>query len=394
MSGADDLTRARELMDRCLNGVTNNAEVAELNRLLAGDPEVAREWARAASQESEMELLFGPESDDSVVALAAPRRIVRRSSIAAGGLVVAAAVLVGLVFWPKNPEKRATVVASGNSHRATKQATKTVRFADGSTAELWGEDSSLEKRSENATGVDVALTKGAARFEVLPRAGRPFRVWVEGLHVDVVGTVFTVERRSSDVRVSVEHGSVRVISGLLELHVAAGSARLLPLPEPSQRIGAPASGPVPGPAPQAAPGLVTEPGAESPRPVGRRDEPGALLKASDVARQAGRPEEARKLLERILDRHPRDPRAAYAAFILGRVLLDELGRPREAAAAFARVAALDPRTPLAQDALAREVESWFHAGDESRVRDRAREYLSRYPDGRRRDQVRRYSRLE
>jgi transmembrane sensor len=119
-----------------------------------------------------------------------------------------------------------------------------------------------------------------------------------------------------------------------------------------------------------------------------------LLNASGVAREAGRPEEARDLLQRILDRHPDDPRAAYAAFILGRVLLDELGRPREAAAAFARVRVLDPRTPLAQDALAREVESWFHAGDRAHVRDRASEYLSRYPDGRRKDQVRRYSRPE
>ena len=99
-------------------------------------------------------------------------------------------------------------------------------------------------------------------------------------------------------------------------------------------------------------------------------------------------------LQRLLGDHPRDPRAPYAAFILGRVLLEELHRPREAAAAFARVEALDANTPLVQDALAREVESWARAGELDRARQAAGTYLGRYPNGRRADEVRRYSRME
>ena len=100
------------------------------------------------------------------------------------------------------------------------------------------------------------------------------------------------------------------------------------------------------------------------------------------------------LLQRFLDRHGKDSRAFYVTFIAGRVLLEELARPREAAAAFARVEALNPRTPLVQDALAREVEAWCRAGDTEMARQRARAFLRRYPNGQRADEVRRYGQLE
>jgi transmembrane sensor len=309
----------------------------------------------------------------------------------------AAVVLLALWPWQKDAGKPAAVIATGEAQ----QASRKLQFADGSSAELRGAGSRLETRAESPAGIDVALVAGTARFEVARRVGRRFRVQIDAVSVDVVGTIFTVERLSAGVRVFVERGSVKVISEAREITVTAGATAVVALPAAAGELTREAEKAAPQePAAEGGSGhevgaaaTIDPPGGHRP-PAGKRDDVGALLKASDAARHAGRLEEARELLQRILDHHPRDPRAAYAAFILGRVLLEELRRPREAAAAFARVKSLDPRTPLEQDALAREVESWSRAGEEQRARERAREYLDRFPDGRRREHVRRYSHLE
>jgi transmembrane sensor len=125
-----------------------------------------------------------------------------------------------------------------------------------------------------------------------------------------------------------------------------------------------------------------------------RDEPGDLLLAADVARLGGHPERAIGPLQRVVGQHATDSRAPLAAFTLGRTLLDQLGRPREAASAFATARRLEPRGAMAQDALAREVESWSRAGEASLARERAEEYVSRYPKGRRIGAVRRLGGLD
>jgi transmembrane sensor len=124
-----------------------------------------------------------------------------------------------------------------------------------------------------------------------------------------------------------------------------------------------------------------------------RDDARDLLLASDVARLSGHPREARRWLEQLLARHPRDERAPLAAFTLGRVLLEELGWPKDAASAFARTRALQPDGPLAEDALAREVEAWSRAGETDRARAAAELYLQKYPRGQRAAGVRRHGGL-
>jgi transmembrane sensor len=123
-----------------------------------------------------------------------------------------------------------------------------------------------------------------------------------------------------------------------------------------------------------------------------RDTTADLLLAADAARLGGYPSEAVPYLERVVRAHASDPRASLASFTLGRVLLDELGRPREAADAFA--AARRAGGPLAEDALAREVEATSRAGDTTRSRELAREYLTRYPKGRRLKAVARFGGLD
>lgn len=125
-----------------------------------------------------------------------------------------------------------------------------------------------------------------------------------------------------------------------------------------------------------------------------RDEPAELLLSADVSRLSHHPAEAVPPLQQVLARHASDPRAPLAAFTLGRVLLDELGQPAQAADAFARARAIAPSGPLADDALAREVEARSRAGDTARARSLAEEYLRRLPNGPRARLVRHHGGLE
>jgi TolA-binding protein len=106
----------------------------------------------------------------------------------------------------------------------------------------------------------------------------------------------------------------------------------------------------------------------------------SLLARADGHRRAGRTTEAMEALERLLAEHPDDPRAASAAFTLGR-LEQRRGRHARAAAAFARSRGAAPSGPLAEDALAQEATSWAAAGERARAREAAGRYLALHPDG-------------
>jgi hypothetical protein len=128
-----------------------------------------------------------------------------------------------------------------------------------------------------------------------------------------------------------------------------------PILAPTPPAGPVTSGPPPGRAAASAPGNGGRRTA-TPRPAARTTVE-ALLAAADAARLAGNPAAAVAPLTAILTRHPEDPRAAVAAFQLGRVFADELADPARAAAAFERARALDPSGPLAADAAGRADEA-------------------------------------
>lgn len=118
-----------------------------------------------------------------------------------------------------------------------------------------------------------------------------------------------------------------------------------------------------------------------------------LLLAADIARAAGRAAEALPYLEKALSSYPHTPQAALAAFALGRIRQTDLNDHAGAAAAFAQARALSPSGPLAEDALAREVEAWFHAGETARARRAAEEYVRSWPTGSRLRAVRHFGGL-
>jgi transmembrane sensor len=113
---------------------------------------------------------------------------------------------------------------------------------------------------------------------------------------------------------------------------------------------------------------------------------GDLMLAADVARLSGHPAAAIPYLERVIRDHAGSGQAPLAAFTLGRIY-SGMGRDEQAAAAFSKASGLDPKGPLAEDALARRVEHAYRAGDRSGARRLAEQYLSTYPSGRRRDEV-------
>lgn len=291
-----------------------------------------------------------------------------------------------------------------------------LRFADGSRVDLVGEASSVEVGPVSVSYTELVLEKGAARFDVTHKPERRFAVRAGNTRVEVLGTRFTVERNEPRVRVSVEQGRVRVIWPGGERALSAGEVGWFP-PDASE-----AAAPEPAPVPRGD-------GQPESRPNGvrnadraalrsqflelarrgeypqayrvMREDPGVvtnsaedLMLAADAARLSGHPERAPEYLRRITTEHRRDSRAPLAAFTLGRILLTQLGEPAEAQRAFALTRELAPGGALAEDALAREVESAERSGQRARAQALADEYTKRYPASKRLDAVRRQGGLE
>ena len=238
----------------------------------------------------------------------------------------------------------------------------------------------------------VALAAGAARFEV---GARELRVIAGGVSIVALSAKFAASRSEQRVRVEVIEGSVRVRWDDRERELAAGQTASFP-PERARRAKQPI---VPsaiaswrdlardGEFAKANAALVLP---DAP-PV--RDVPDDLLLVADVKRLTHHAAEAVAPLRQILRDHVSDPRAPLAAFTLGRVLLD-LDRAGEAAEAFAQADALAPDGPLAEDAIARQVEALARDGNTALAHQVAERYVSRFPDGRKLRSVRRFGRLE
>ncbi len=287
------------------------------------------------------------------------------------------------------------------------QPASLFQLPDGSSVSARSSEARVQPVEVTERAVTLKLESGAAKFSVTPNAARPFRVLARNVTVTVLGTIFDVAYEGTGVRVSVEQGRVRVDSGTSTRVLVPGETALFadelaaPIPAPTA---AGAAAPAPAVATNGGPSwrALAQDGDYSAAlvrltldgPSAVRDTPDDLLLAADVARLGGQPARAVAPLERVVARHTGDSRAPLAAFTLGRTLLDQLGRPREAASAFASARKLAPSGALAQDALAREVESWSRAGDTKKAHSRALEYLKLYPHDRRAASVRRFGGVE
>jgi transmembrane sensor len=293
-------------------------------------------------------------------------------------VVAASACATLLVLWLHSAASVGShAVALGTAHGSGLPRAATTQFADGSMAELLGRDSELRVEEEDAHRVVAKLT-GGARFRVVHNRQRTFQVQAGEVRVRVLGTVFSVlQLPSGQTQVLVEQGRVEIawLGGVSELEGGEGGVFPPGDTQPAEP-GAPAAE-----APSVQGGRPAAPVAAS-AGRGGRDEAGELIAAADAARLSGHLAEALQLLRSLCDRHAADRRAPVAAFMMGRILVDDMARPAEAAAAFQRARLLWPGGPLVEDALAREAEAWQRAGRSERARAIAEGYLERYPQGR------------
>jgi transmembrane sensor len=319
----------------------------------------------------------------------------RRAALASGG--VASALLLVLVL-------------AGRPHAPR---TPVTTFADGSIATPVGDDAELRVVTSEPSLIVSELVRGTYRFKVTKDPARTFRVQSGAVRVEVLGTQFVVERVSAErARVSVTEGRVRVAGEVEQHELTAGDSVLFPAVTLPSSLTVADSAPAedaPSPAPAAAPAhpapkrmwiRLAQAGdydAAYSALLSTHDtarDAAELMLQADTARLSHHPDAAVAPLRLVLARHAADPRAPLAAFTLGRVLLDDLGRPREAGEAFARARHLAPRGPLAEDALAREVEAWSRSGDLTRAHELAETYVGQYPSGTRVRLVRRFGDLK
>ena len=345
-----------------------------------------------------VEPAWAPEREDAVRAAIA-RRATRRRAVVRTAVAVASTGMIAvggfaLVRWQSgNP------VAAPSVSRASTAPNAPQGDGDGETVTVTqlSPDTVLAPLPDRH-GRGFALRAGGARFSVPHDPRHPFVVTARDVTIEDLGTTFTVRYLTAErLQIAVEDGRVRVRAGGADTEVPAGANLDVPVspdieaPRTPQR---PATAAASSWRPLAERGQYEEArrALRNAGPSAVRDDTADLLLAADAARLSGHAAEAVPYLERVLRGHGRDPRAGLAAFTLGRVLLDELGGPSEAVEAFAL--ARSSGGPLAEDALAREVEALSRAGDVTRSREQALLYRRLYPNGRRAKAVSRFGGLD
>lgn len=273
--------------------------------------------------------------------------------------LAAPALLAFLVWlaWPRPTTPDAIARLDGAPFEAVHAA---VALNDGSR--ITPEDDGALRVLENQAGVlALHLERGAARFEVTPGTNRRWRIEADGVVVEVVGTVFTVDRRDG-VHVAVERGAVvvrgdGVPDGVRRLGV--GESIWVPRSEAaphslphevgpveaaveaaSPEAASPAAAPPEAVPPETAPPAATEeapteapssattepvrvapvavePAIEtvSPPPISAAE----LMAMADAARAEGRDADALPILDRIVREYPSAPEAPLAAFTAARI---------------------------------------------------------------------------
>lgn len=360
---------------------------------------------------------------------ATPRRNARRRvAIGAGlGLALAAAAAAAFVLWPRGavdaPPPGPLALEGGHALPATlgsHEGPSVFDLNDGSRIVL-APSTDARVVANDARVVRTALARGSATFDVRPGGPRRWIVEAGEARVEVLGTRFTVERTEDAVRVHVARGVVAVhapgarepqrltagqsvIVRATEPRAAAepaleapATAEPAPIPEEGATSPAPSTE-LTAPAPEAADawraralrgdfaGAYRRLGVRGLRDAARGASAEDVLLLADVARRSGHPADAMPLYDQLVRSSPGDVRAPVAAFTLGRLQLE--GSPAAAADSFAFVRAHPAAAALREDATALEAEAAARAGQPSRARRVAGEYLERFPEGRRADAMR------
>jgi transmembrane sensor len=284
-------------------------------------------------------------------------------------------------------------------------------FADRSRIAL-DAGATVAARHNDAHTFVTQLEHGRVRFDVTPRGPRRWTIECGLATVHVVGTSFVLDRTPSRLHVAVLHGRVRVegarVPGHTRLLRDGESLDVTAAPPPSPPAPlAPVAAVAPAPpnprvrAPQerwrslaaqhdfARAYDALGPGGAASRARGASAD--ELLSLGEVAHRSRHYQEAAALYGRFVSAHGAHAQCPMVAFTLGRLQLDQLGAPDEAARSFETALRLGLPRDLQEDAYARRVEAFARAGDTTRAAEAADAYLERFSNGRRADDVRRWT---
>ncbi len=310
------------------------------------------------------------------------------------GAVVAAAIAIAIVAWPgaRPPGPLTTgdpaasvapgAIWTGLDHDVVLDDESTISLAAGGR---------LAILANEGTRFATQLQAGSAHFDVHPGGPRRWEIETALASVEVVGTAFTVDVGADQLVVGVERGVVLVHGELVPGRVARLTAgmRLVVRPAIASALPEPSA-----PSPPVAPAVHRE--APARPPIAHVAElPAAAVKPASLAEviaqadllsSSGDAAGAAALLERY--RGSSDPAAGLAVFMLGRLYLDALDKPALAAAAFGDVIARGDPKSLVEDAYAREIEAFVHAGDRAQALRVFAGYEKAYPHGRRLSRIR------
>jgi transmembrane sensor len=106
-----------------------------------------------------------------------------------------------------------------------------------------------------------------------------------------------------------------------------------------------------------------------------------LFESAERHRLAGQLREAATALDTLRRRYPGDPRAALAAFELGRIRMDSFGDFSGAMLAFNSALKLNPSASFREDAEARLIKLYERTGQREACKKAQQAYLARYPRG-------------
>lgn len=323
----------------------------------------------------------------------------RRARMRVASRVAVAVLALGIGFqFFRAHDTNVVATAPTSSQRVVNSSGAQVHFADGSIATPLLPETTVEALSVSPTQVRVGLARGRARFDVVRMPTREFQVEAGDLRVVVLGTSFTLTRGERELLVEVHHGHVRVDGSGEARHLYGGQYASFQMEHTraANQLAQVHSG-TPSVSVQRSPSepeIAVAPDLLPRRGVVAQETAGEslaeLLEAADLARSAGRVDEAFALLTRGVQLHRNDPQLQAAMFTRARLLAETMHRPREAAEAFAEARALAPGGSLAEDALAREIEAWSALSDIEHVRERRDEYMRLYPNGVHRRAVERY----
>jgi TolA-binding protein len=276
----------------------------------------------------------------------------------------------------------------------------TLELADGSVATL-DDGARVVPELVSDDRVELRQVSGSASYDVVPRPSRTFVVLVGDVRVEVLGTSFRVERLEATgddaIRVAVTRGRVKVTRGARTAVLTAGEELTWKGAPPVEPPTTAAVGVAPAPAPEATPRAPiatptdppTDPPVEVPIPASSsaasarasaapKPEPptaAELFREADDARASGNDAVALKLLQSLLELHPKDSRVTMARFTIGRIEARR-GNLQAAARAFESCGSGLSGEALAEAALLRA-----GAGESAAAAELARRYLELYPLG-------------